>query len=69
MCDGILYEGQRNGKEILEIGVWSRSNEQTCSFQMAKCFKEGNKMVIDDAVGRESSTPITDVSIRQLIYW
>jgi len=38
MCDGIVYEAQRNCKEILEISVWSRSNEQTCSFQMVEVF-------------------------------
>jgi len=38
MCDGIVYEAQRNGQEILEISVWSRSNEQTCGFQMVEVF-------------------------------
>lgn len=38
-------------------------------FKWWKCFKEGNKMVIDDAVGRAASTLITDVGIRQLMYW
>jgi hypothetical protein len=38
-------------------------------FKWWKCFKEGNKMVIDDAVGRDSGTPITDVCIKQLMYW
>ena len=37
-------------------------------FKWWKCFKEGNKMVIDDAVGRAASTLITDVGIRQLMY-
>ena len=38
MCDGIVYEAQRNSKEILEISVWSRSDGQTCSFQMVEVF-------------------------------
>jgi hypothetical protein len=32
-------------------------------------LKKGNKMVIKDAVARGSSTPITDVGIRQLMNW
>lgn len=69
MCDGIAYEAERNGKEILEISVWSKVISRLAVFKCWKCFKEGNKMVIDDVIGRGSSTPITDVGIRQLMYW
>jgi hypothetical protein len=66
VCNGIVHEAQKNSREIVEILQVPGAEVMSISavFRWWTRFKEGNKMVIIDAVGRGSSTAITDFSIR-----